>query len=87
MELDQQDEYSTFKDVGDTPPKGYKKIRVHLVFDVKHDGRHKARLVADGHLTDIPLDSVYSGVVSLRGIRLLTFISELNALLLCIKYP
>ena len=82
LELDQQDEYSTFKDVGDTPPKGYKKIRVHLVFDVKHDGRHKARLVADGHLTDIPLDSVYSGVVSLRGIRLLTFISELNALLL-----
>ena len=82
LELDQQDDYSTFKDVGDTPPKGYKKIRVHLVFDVKHDGRHKARLVADGHLTDIPLESVYSGVVSLRGIRLLTFISELNSLLL-----
>ena len=80
LELGQQDDYSTFRDVGDTPPKGYKKIRVHLVFDVKHDGRHKARLVADGHLTDIPLESVYSGVVSLRGIRLLTFISELNGL-------
>ena len=46
-------------------PKGYKKICVHLVYDAKHDGRHKARLVADGHLTDIPIDSVYSGVVSL----------------------
>ena len=34
LELGQQDEYSTFRDVGDTPPKGYKKIRVHLVFDV-----------------------------------------------------
>jgi hypothetical protein len=50
-----------------TPPTGFKKIRVHIVYDVKHDGRHKARLVADGHLTGIPLDSVYSGVVSLRG--------------------
>ena len=46
----------------------YKKIRVHFVFDVKHDGRHKARLVADGHLTDVPLMIVYSGVVSLRVI-------------------
>lgn len=80
LELGQQDDYSTFRDVGTTPPKGYKRIRVHLVFDVKHDGRHKARLVADGHLTDIPLESVYSGVVSLRGIRVLTFISELNGL-------
>ena len=48
--------------------------------DVKHDGRHKARLVADGHLTDIPLDSVYSGVVSLRGFRLVLFLGELNGL-------
>ena len=80
LEMSQLDDYSTFKDVGKTPPDGYKKIRVHLVYDVKHDGRHKARLVADGHLTDIPLESVYSGVVSLRGIRLLTFISELNSL-------
>jgi Reverse transcriptase (RNA-dependent DNA polymerase) len=48
------------------------------VFDVKHDGRHKARLVADGHLTDIPLDSVYSGVVSLRGFRLVLFLAELS---------
>jgi Reverse transcriptase (RNA-dependent DNA polymerase) len=80
LEMAQLDDYSTFKDVGKAVPDGYKKIRVHLVYDVKHDGRHKARLVADGHLTDIPLESVYSGVVSLRGIRLLTFISELNGL-------
>ena len=80
LEMTQLDDYTTFKDVGKVIPEGYKKIRVHLVYDVKHDGRHKARLVADGHLTDIPLESVYSGVVSLRGIRLLTFISELNGL-------
>ena len=50
----------------------------NMVFAVKHDGRHKARLVAGGHLTDTPIDSVYSSVVSLRGIRILTFIAELN---------
>ena len=56
-----------FVDMGEsTPiPKGYQKIRVHLVYAVKHDGRHKARLVADGHLTEVPVDSVYSGVVSM----------------------
>ena len=51
-----------------------------MVYDIKHDGWHKARLVAGGHLTPIPLDSVYSGVVSLRGIRLVIFIAELNGL-------
>jgi hypothetical protein len=50
------------------------------VFDVKHDGRHKRPLVADGNLTAIPTESVYSGVVSLRGIRLLVFLAELNGL-------
>ena len=71
-----------FKDYGlnAVPPPDHKKIRVHLVFDVKHDGRHKARLVADGHLTDIPVDSVYSGIVSLRGLRLIIFLAELNSL-------
>ena len=34
----------------------------------------------DGHLTEVPLDSVYSGVVSLRGLRMLVFLAELNGL-------
>ena len=84
LEFDQLDDYHTFDDLGHsktvTPPAGYKKIRVHLVFDVKHDGRHKVRCVADGHLTDIPVDSVYSGVVSLRGLRMMLFLAELNQL-------
>jgi hypothetical protein len=33
---------------------------LEYTYDVKHDGRHMARLVADEHLTDIPLDAVYS---------------------------
>jgi hypothetical protein len=35
-------------------------------------------MVADSHLTDIPLESVYSGVISLRGLQIITFLSELN---------
>ena len=84
LEVQQQHEYDTYKDLGHknhaSIPKDYKKIRAHFVFDVKHDGRHKARLVADGHLTEVPLSSVYSGVVSLRGIRLVLFLAELNGL-------
>jgi hypothetical protein len=49
-----------------------------MVYACKHDGRRKARCVAGGHLTDVPNESVYSGVVSLRGIRLLLLIAELN---------
>jgi hypothetical protein len=53
-------------------------------FGVEHDGRHKSRLVAGGHLTDPGSDSsAYSSVVSLRGIRLVTFLSTLNGLELC----
>ena len=40
-------------------PNGYKKINVHFVYYVKHDGRHKARLVSGGHLTETPIYSVY----------------------------
>jgi Reverse transcriptase (RNA-dependent DNA polymerase) len=84
LELTQIDDYTTFIDIGHhtkvKPPAGYKKIWDHLIFDIKDDGRHKARLVADGHLTDIPLESVYSGVVSLRGFRIVLFLAEINQL-------
>jgi hypothetical protein len=84
LEMSQLAEYDTFRDLGHKgtapPPTGYKKIRTHLVYDCKHDGRHKAWMVADSHLTDIPLESVYSGVVSLCGLQIDTFLSELNGL-------
>ena len=68
LEMLQLDKYETFGNLGHSKStrisKGYKKIRVHLVNAVKHNGRHKARLVADSHLTKEPLDSVYLGVVS-----------------------
>jgi hypothetical protein len=80
LELGQIGDYNAFHDKGKgyRPGPEYKKITVHFVYAVKHDGRHKARLVAGGHLTDTPIDSVYSSVVPLRGIRILTFIAELN---------
>ena len=76
LEMSQLQDH-TFRDMGHKntapPPTGYKS-RTHLVYDCKHDGRHKARMVADGHLTDIPLESVYSGVGILRGLRIVTFL-------------
>ena len=60
------------------PPPGYKKINVRFVYAVKHDGRHKARLVAGGHLTDTPVESVYSSVCSLKGVRMTIFVGLLN---------
>jgi hypothetical protein len=59
-ELWQINEYETFTDVGHHTkakiPNGYKNISVHFVFDVKHDGIHKARLSVDGHHTEVPLE-------------------------------
>jgi len=44
LELLQLMEYQTFRDLGQgaQAPPGYKCIRCHFVFDVKHDGRHKS---------------------------------------------
>ena len=61
-------------------PEGCKLIRVYVVLDVKHDGCHEARLACDGHLTDVPLSSVYSVAVLFRGIIVVLFVAELNHL-------
>ena len=60
--------------------KGYHRIKVHPAFAVKFDGRHKSRLVADDHLTPEPSENIYSGVVSLRNLRLVIFQGKLNPL-------
>ena len=79
--MEQIDANETFVDgVYGNYPIGYKRIRVHMVYDVKPDLRRKARLVADGHLTDIPIDSVYSSVVSIKGLKYVLFIGESNNL-------
>ena len=81
MEIDQQHQHDIYKDIDNgKPPKDYKKIRAHFVFDVKHDGRDKARIASDGNLTDVPLSSVYSDLGSFIGIRIVLFLSEPNVL-------
>ena len=88
LEMNQINEYKVFQDHGkakydpksrkvSNAPNGYQKIRVHLIFAVKHDGRHKARSVAGGHLTPDPIESIYSGVVSIRSLRLVVFLAKL----------
>lgn len=85
-EIDSLMAYSTFEDKGKIPfLNGYKKIHAHFVFAVKHDLRHKARLVAGGHLTDPSnTDSPYSSVVSLRSMRICICIAELNGLVIMV---
>ena len=61
-------------------PQGYHKIRVHLIFAVKYDSRHKARLVADGCLTPDSVEIIQSGVDSLRNLRLVIFLGKLHHL-------
>lgn len=73
-------DFNTLRDNGHKTSPGYKRIKVHLIFNVKHNGRFKGRCVADGHLTGIPLESVYSGVITIQGVRMVTFLSELNDL-------
>ena len=89
IEMHQINEYQVFKDHGKAKydpkskkiiktPQGYQKIKVHLIFACKHDGCHKAHLVAGGHLAPDPIDSIYSGVVSTRSLRLSIFLAKLN---------
>ena len=81
LELTQIHEYKVFKDTQKAQfhdgkavtPDGFQKIRVHFVYAVKHAGKFKARPVADGHLTKEP-------VVSLRSLRMVVFLSQLNDL-------
>ena len=90
MEMESMREYKVFKKWDRAilvkhkkvmiSPKGYHRIKVHLVFAAKFDGRHKARLEADSHLTPEPIENIYSGVVSLRNLRLVIFLGRLNNL-------
>ena len=82
IELEQIHQDNTLIDKGKhfDIPSDYTKIKVHFVYAVKHDGRFKARLVAGGHLTAIPDDSIYLGVFSLKGIRVIIFLAKLNNL-------
>ena len=86
LEINQLKEYETFQYIGPkgtTPrPAEHKRISLpsYTPLSMIHDGRYKARAVAGIHMTETPIESVYSSVVSLRGIRMVTFLAELNDL-------
>ena len=61
-------------------PRDFRLIRVHTIFDIKINGRHKSCVVADGHLAAVPSKSVYSGVVSLQGLRTCVFIGDIDGM-------
>ena len=61
---------------------GYQKIECHLIFDVKmgENFRRKARMVAGGHITDVPHSIPYSSVVFRDSLRITLTITTLNDL-------
>jgi Reverse transcriptase (RNA-dependent DNA polymerase) len=68
-----------FRDDDQVPP-GYTKIDCHMVFDIKVDLTRKARLVAGGHMTEVPKDSIYSSGVSRDSVRIALTLATLNGL-------
>ena len=84
-EIKQLNLYETFRamPVGENAPEGYKKIPYNVIFDVKFDGRRKARLVAGGHKTEELLEDQYSGVVAMETVRLGFIVGEVNKLTCC----
>ena len=85
IELGQLEEFRVFRALkrGEPIPSGYKQIPYHIVFDVKFDLRHKARLVADGNWTEATREDIYSGVVAMDTVRIGFFVGELNQLKCC----
>jgi hypothetical protein len=69
-ELKQLTDYQTFivLDPGKDIPKCNQKIPYHMVFDVKYDLRHKARLVSGGNWEVNYKEDIYSGAMEV-GIR------------------
>jgi hypothetical protein len=62
-------------------PIGYQRIPCHMVFDIKMEVfTHKARLVADRHMTNAPLTIMYASIVSHETIRITLLMAALNDL-------
>ena len=84
LEHKQLREYDVFIDKGRFAgcriTRGYQLIQVHTIFEIKVDERHKAQVVADGHLTTTPTKSVYSRVLLLPGLQTCLFIGELDGM-------
>ena len=78
--MKQFDKYKIFNDIDKDgiSPKRYKKMKLHLIYDIRYDTTHKVRYVPDENLIEIPRKGVYYGVVSLRGLHMMIFLDKLN---------
>lgn len=89
-EIGKYNKYKVHHSVGPVTPQlleqhlsdGYQLTDLVWSYAVKHDGRHRARLCArGGHTTYInENETAYSSVVSLRTLRTMVLLAELNGL-------
>jgi hypothetical protein len=68
---------------GEDIPTGYQEIPYQMVFGVKYDLRHKARLVAGSNWTVNNKEDIYSVVVRMDTVRIGVFLGELYGLSCC----
>ncbi len=75
-----RDEFKCFEILpeGTDPPPGYQYIKLLWTFDIKYDGRKRARCVAGGHMTEkLDDNDKYSSVVSLDTIKMVFLCAKL----------
>lgn len=67
---------------GASPPRGYRKIKGHMIFDVKmgENLRRKARFCANGNMIEAPPSMTYASVVSRDSVRICLMLAALNGL-------
>jgi len=64
-------EFRVFKALPDQkPPQGFKKFPCHMIYDVKFDGRRRARFFAGEHLTMDLGEGAYARAITSEAIRL-----------------
>lgn len=53
------------------PNRNYKFVKCHMVFEIKmEDFRRKARLLAEGHMTEAPAAITYASVASRQTVQI-----------------
>ena len=55
---------------------GWQFAPLHWVYAVKHDGRHKARLVIGGHVTDAEGYNTFASTICMEHVRLQVFLTS-----------
>jgi len=77
-EISKMEKFEVFK-TSDSIPVDHSRLRCIMVFDIKLDGTHKARLVADGSGTPL-YEDVYSSFVAPEHVSLAMLVATINNL-------